>query len=316
MINFFVTRKKAHIISPLLVEWSKELKKNLKVIAYDQLPIVKAVAPGAFVFSDLERLTENQLALICDFCDQLQAYDLKIPIINHPRTALTRFNLLQKLHAEGINRFNAYPATDLECDIKYPVFLRLNNDHSGPRSGLLKGREQRDVALMQAVMSGFDVNQLLQVEFCETKSDDGFYRKYSAFRIGEYIIPGHIIFNTDWIAKDGEPPGAGRKREQEKYMADNPHADQIIEIFKLAGIEYGRIDYSIFDGTIQTWEINTNPVLIRWRKSYKWKYISVKKKLATQLEAALQSLDYTVTNVNTRESAERITLQWKPEKYI
>jgi len=31
-------------------------------------------------------------------------------------------------------------------------------------------------------------------------------------------------------------------------------------IFDIAGIDYGRIDYSLRDGAVETWEINTNPV--------------------------------------------------------
>ena len=36
---------------------------------------------------------------------------------------------------------------------------------------------------------------------------------------------------------------------------------QLREIFDLAQIEYGRIDYGMLDGKVQCWEINTNPGL-------------------------------------------------------
>src|SRR5262249_42167607 len=40
-----------------------------------------------------------------------------------------------------------------------------------------------------------------------------------------------------------------------------PHRQALGEIFQAAGIEYGRIDYSVLDGRIVTWEINTNPTI-------------------------------------------------------
>ena len=43
------------------------------------------------------------------------------------------------------------------------------------------------------------------------------------------------------------------------YVRTNPHADELRKLFGAANIEYGRIDYTIADGRIQVFEINTNP---------------------------------------------------------
>ncbi len=43
-----------------------------------------------------------------------------------------------------------------------------------------------------------------------------------------------------------------------RYFKINPHEPELREIFRLAKIQYGRVDYSILNGTIQVWEINTN----------------------------------------------------------
>ena len=34
-------------------------------------------------------------------------------------------------------------------------------------------------------------------------------------------------------------------------------------MFQIAGIDYGRIDYSMLDGEPQVWEINTNPTVLK-----------------------------------------------------
>jgi hypothetical protein len=52
-------------------------------------------------------------------------------------------------------------------------------------------------------------------------------------------------------------------REELEYVQRNPHEEELREIFAIANIDYGRIDYSILDGKVQTWEINLNPTIGR-----------------------------------------------------
>jgi hypothetical protein len=39
------------------------------------------------------------------------------------------------------------------------------------------------------------------------------------------------------------------------------HEASLREIFRLARIEYGRMDYALLGGRLQVWEINTNPTI-------------------------------------------------------
>jgi hypothetical protein len=50
--------------------------------------------------------------------------------------------------------------------------------------------------------------------------------------------------------------------EDFRYVRSNPHAAQIMDIFKRCDIEYGRIDYGLANGRLQVWEINSAPVLL------------------------------------------------------
>jgi hypothetical protein len=131
---------------------------------------------------------------------------------------------------------------------------------------------------------GEDTEHLIAVEFCDTRSTDGLFRKYSAFRVGEVIIPGHIIFSSQWVTKD-MPPEALRDEEKE-YLENNPHQDELRNIFRSANIEYGRIDYGMLNGNIQVWEINTNPVLIQEQKKYSKEKLAMKQKLVDELADA------------------------------
>ena len=52
-------------------------------------------------------------------------------------------------------------------------------------------------------------------------------------------------------------------REEREYFDNHPHDAWLWEVFRIANIEFGRIDYGIVDGVPQVWEINTNPTLSR-----------------------------------------------------
>ena len=76
-------------------------------------------------------------------------------------------------------------------------------------------------------------------------------------RVGDRIVPRHLLFSRDWVVK---PPNrivseANLAAERE-YLQSNPHQQQLRQIFDLARIEYGRIDYSIVNGKVQCWEID------------------------------------------------------------
>lgn len=49
--------------------------------------------------------------------------------------------------------------------------------------------------------------------------------------------------------------------EEHDYVEKNPHEGRLREVFRLARIDYGRMDYGMLDGQVQVWEINTNPTI-------------------------------------------------------
>jgi hypothetical protein len=52
--------------------------------------------------------------------------------------------------------------------------------------------------------------------------------------------------------------------EELAYIDSNPHAGILGEVCRLANIGYGRIDYSLLDGRVQVWEINTTPAFANY----------------------------------------------------
>jgi hypothetical protein len=81
--------------------------------------------------------------------------------------------------------------------------------------------------------------------------------------VGDAVLPRHLFVSRHWHLKKPDRADADAAREVEAYLTQNPHEERLREIFRRAGIDYGRIDYSLAGDAIQVWEINTNPTVLR-----------------------------------------------------
>jgi hypothetical protein len=294
MIYLLVTQRGAHTLHAYLQDWAGREAQKLSVLLYDDFPQYPALSCGTYVFTDLERLTNAQLALICDFAERLTAHFPSVRIINHPQHALRRFDLLEALHAAGINKFRAYPAVHIPENINFPVFIRFAREHTGPCSQLILDRPALLRALMRLAATGIRLDELLAVEFCGTCHADGWFRKYAAFCFGGRIIPARVTFSNFWVVKSGFTKLSNLNEEQDRYIQTNPHEDWIRKVFDLANIQYGRIDYSMLGDKPQVWEINCNPTLLMPRAYYEKEApeeIPNREELARTLGDCFMSLD-------------------------
>jgi hypothetical protein len=103
---------------------------------------------------------------------------------------------------------------------------------------------------------------LMAVEWLDVRDEDGLYRKYAAMKIGERLIPRHVLFSRKWMTKKPDVVTEATAKEEREYLERFPHADQLEEVFRLAGLDYGRVDYGFHNGRLQVWEVNSNPVLV------------------------------------------------------
>lgn len=97
---------------------------------------------------------------------------------NHPLRSLRRYELLDTLQQRGINRFSAFRPAAPGQAWRYPVFIREEREHTGSLNPLLHNAEEVRVTLLKLIMDGFELRDLLVVEFCNTADADGLFRKY------------------------------------------------------------------------------------------------------------------------------------------
>jgi hypothetical protein len=140
-------------------------------------------------------------------------------------------------------------------------------------SCLINSRQEFDTELSRIKRYPMLRANLVVVEYCDTSDEDGLFRKYSAFRVGDAIIPRHVFFSKQWIQKfpSNQIVNDEQVYEERQYLDANPHEHELMDLFEAANIQYGRIDYGLCNNQIQVWEINTNPLLIS-EKSMKCRF--------------------------------------------
>jgi hypothetical protein len=176
--------------------------------------------------------------------------------------SLRRYDLLGMLYRAGLNQFRAIRADEPVEGLHYPVYLRHANEHTGNLTPLLGNRVELERALDKLKARGCDPRAHLIVEFCETSSPDGLYRKYAVQRIGDRYIARHLNASRHWMVKSSSQVLDERLAHEEiAFVRDNPHSAWVREVFERARIEYGRIDYGVANGRPQAWEINLTPTI-------------------------------------------------------
>jgi hypothetical protein len=248
-----------------LFDCAPRLRESVRALPYEELERHVELHCGVVVFSDLERLTDAELEAARDLAAQLESHAPRLRVLNDPRRTLRRYDLLRRLAERGVNDFRAFRLSELPPNVRFPAFLRVEDDHKGPRTELLTTREALDEHVARLTALGRDLSQILLVEFCDVSDDDGLFHKYEAWVIDGEVLPGSVIFSERWCIKlDSENvfresiPAVERE-----HFERNPHAERMREIAELVGAEYGRFDYGVKDGRIQVWEFNTNPVVTR-----------------------------------------------------
>lgn len=263
MIYYLAREKYDKTMKQYLDTWGLPIAELVQVVSYEELFKRLPLRSGCYIFSDLERLTPRGLEQAASIRMALEKSGVRVMLLNHPTRSMRRYELLRTLYGQSKNLFNVYRLTECRFPERYPVFIRNEQDHDGSLTGLLKSKEELEEAVLNLDFEGRCREDRLIVEYQETISEDGLRRKYGAFFINGEVIPRHVFFSREcFIKRDNSQTWTNELVQEElQYLYDNPHSAQIKAIFSDARIDYGRIDYGLSDGVIQTWEINTNPTI-------------------------------------------------------
>ncbi|MER9406231.1 hypothetical protein NKI36_19570 [Mesorhizobium caraganae] len=260
MIFYVAHREHAYTQAVVLLYHRTDLQASLRLVRYEDAGLLRGVRAGVVIWSDMDRLTSEELKRAAGISAEL-ADKTDLTQLNHPTASLQRFDLLRLLHADGSNAFRVFRPHQLEDPIRYPVFIRDEAGALYDEPPLLHGRPALDAAI--ARLDGCNLARPMVVEMIGTPWADGYYRKFAAFRVGNTIYGQHCAMSKSWFVKN--PVGQllpAHIEEIRDYIAANPHADTVMQVFEKAHMQYGRIDYTFVDGRLVVFEINSNPTVL------------------------------------------------------
>ncbi len=262
MIWYVVTEQHAYTLRDYLKTWGLSLAGRFCEVTYDELFSTNEFEglPGAYIFSDIERLYPPHARYAAMIRQKLLERQPEARVFNHPTRSMRRYELLRTLFERGDNTFNVYRLVECRRPERWPVFIREENEHTKNLTPLLHTPEELDAETAKFLERVDSREDKLVVEFCDTRDAQGLFYRYSAYLIGGRVIPNNLIASYNWTVESKVSIWTPEVLEQERrYMMENPHERELREIFRLARIDYGRIDYSMLGDRLQVWEINTNP---------------------------------------------------------
>lgn len=245
--------------------WTRGALRRLVNSAYEHRRAIRpqarlGTAPaGHWIFSDVDRLTPAQREEAALFRAHLLASGAARSVHNDPLRTMGRYEFLRTLKERGLNDFDVVRLTEARRPVRYPVFLRAEDGHAGAETGLLHDAAAFDAALADLDGSGRTREGRLAIGHCAEPDARGLYRKYAAWCIAGRVLPGHLFLGPDWMLKEPQVVDEEALRLERAYLEENPHEAALAEVFRIAGIEYGRADYGVVGGRIQVYEVNSNP---------------------------------------------------------
>jgi hypothetical protein len=261
-VIFYVCRRyRSHTIRRFLKVAGKEFRSFVRLLTYEDLCASPAIPTGHYIFSDFDRLTPRQIEHVAAIATMIPEIVPGAQVLNHPLRILERYALLRTLARAGLNP-NEVARLDEGRELRFPIFIRRERGADGPETGLLYNAEEYEAAMRSLAAAGRTIKGRIAVEFIDARGPDRRFRKFSALRVAERIVPIHLHTADDWVVKSATNTiDAALAAEEYEYVRDNPHRDDLMHIFKIARTEFGRIDYAIVDGRVVTFEINTNPTM-------------------------------------------------------
>jgi hypothetical protein len=291
VIFYLVTARHSYAVELFLQLWRPEVRKVLAVVPYEQAEAFDP-PPGTYIFADLERLTGGLRKSAETLQQRLDAMRPdQVKVLNDPRRALGQYELLERLRAEGINDFRAFRLSETRRPARFPVFFKVEGDHGGRGVNLMNTQTDFELGVTRRWMRGVPLSDLLVVEFCDTRMGRQSFRKYSAFVMGDQVIPRHMFTSDHWVVKHATLMGPGEIEEELDYVATNPHREQILHVARLGGYGYGRIDYSLLDDRMQVWEFNTNPVIFSPPEHFHPSRVDLQESISRAIAEGFENLD-------------------------
>jgi len=159
----------------------------------------------------------------------------------------------------------------------FPILVRAPGFHAGKHFEKVERVEDLDAAV--AELPGDDV---IVIEYVDTRDADGMVRKYRAIFVGEQIYPLHLAVAHQWkvhyFSADMQH-NARNRAQDEAYLQDMDSVlgaramDALERVRRMLGLDFGGIDFGLApDGRIVVFEANATMVVPLPSDDARWEY--------------------------------------------
>ena len=260
MICFLVCRGYQFTLKPLQQD---SAAPETRILTYNKALRETALPKATYIFVDIDRLNTAELIAAGRLFRRLAAGGCRV--LNDPACVRTRLPLLKALQHQGVNNFRVFAVDEANQPKRFPVFVRIADDHAGPLTELIADQATLGRAIEALIAIGYPRSQLIIVEYAAEAVRPGVFRKSSVFRVAERYLPHVCVHDSEWVIKAGRSGFAPAELYDEELaiLRTNPFAEQLKPAFEKAGVDFGRADFSFVKGRLCVYEINTNPTLAR-----------------------------------------------------
>jgi hypothetical protein len=193
---------------------------------------------------------------------QLRVINPVVAVRRSSRVALPKVLAnIPRVYVPHTTRFDG-DVRDLKAHVesnghRFPVLVRPAGTHGS--AGLLKFDNLDAITGVECPTSG-----LLVSDFVDFRSGDGLYRKYRSICVGNQVFRRHLIAGQDWnvtgSARKGMVDRPDLLNAEKEFMNAAPGLldRRIAQLFKVVGLDYGVIDFTLSDtGEIIVFELNS-----------------------------------------------------------
>ncbi len=262
------TQKGAHTMSRFKSHLSYGVWSRLMVVLYDDAAKMRVWPRGIYLVTDSEPCTKGQRQIARAVHEKLVERRGECAVLNDPSRIVGRFDLLKHLCKIGVNDFNVHRALALPVDVRLPAFVRYEDRHIGPLTEPFATRTELEASLERLSEAGHPLERLMVVEYIDT-SVDGVFTKYGAQKIGPHVFGKHLMSGRHWMMKRKSNIRELVKDRELDYVKEIGHRAVIDAVYEYSGHEWARMDYSMYKGRVQVWEINDNPEMgTKWTRNF------------------------------------------------
>ncbi|CAM3343243.1 hypothetical protein PANO111632_15340 [Paracoccus nototheniae] len=261
MITFVATASHQYAIRDVLETRSHPLHGKIVILNHQEFLASRRLPRSAYIIVDLERLSVEDARRVDARLDALVRACPDCLVLNLPSRIGTRQDIMRRLHEGGINDFRMMPITADPGMVRYPVFLRRDDDHEGPKSDLLETPQALRDAIAALDPRDRQLGRFVITEYVDARNVNGLHEKRSYTRVGDRLFPSAMDQSRGWVCKGeySDPATVSDPVRELAFFNENADNATLRKAFDLAGIDYGRADYAVIGGRPQIFEINTNP---------------------------------------------------------